>query len=281
MVKLGTLYPNGKIDDLGDADPQTGAFVPGTDSKKRSDEYGWTSILDDTNQFIVADTVEDTGELKYVFGIEVLNMAEACGDEGCQRTVWNSRFIDELGTDDSDGELQKLFKKQAAHLSKEKTVAFLKEHFDNDDEEIEDSIYDEEEPRLIVTLYVIPVSVTEDEVKQACGSDETFNDYLKPDFEKNGDWRAAAWDLNSYGHHVPVAGFEAWEDATAIVEQAKMSALQVKMLFGFYMDRRVNLMGETGWDWLKRSNAMKEEGEDETDAGEEDYEASESSADTD
>jgi len=56
--------------------------------------------------------------------------------------------------------------------------------------------------------------------------------------------------LSDYGAYAPIAEFNS-DDANAAVLAAKSEALVAQMMFGFYMDRRVNAMGSTGWDFIK------------------------------
>lgn len=102
-----------------------------------------------------------------------------------------------------------------------------------------------------VSLSVVsPSQAGEQNLKAAyecCGITQDILDTAKA----NGYLEEAQVEfLHSYGVHTPV-----WDqdgnNYRALLQQARAEAREVGTLFGFYMDRPVNKIGETGWESLK------------------------------
>lgn len=56
--------------------------------------------------------------------------------------------------------------------------------------------------------------------------------------------------LRAYGVKAPLATF--WSnDVEAAVGAAMCESHLVSSMFGFYMDRQINAIGSTGWDWIQ------------------------------
>jgi hypothetical protein len=111
-----------------------------------------------------------------------------------------------------------------------------------------------------ISLEVVPVSVSEQVAHKTIGgysSDSSRWDEALAGRKRDGDWRESVYDLQSYGVTVPVLNVRVLEDKIEeAIEQAKSQAVAVEGMFGFYMDRPVNRMGESGWDWLRRAEAF-------------------------
>lgn len=56
--------------------------------------------------------------------------------------------------------------------------------------------------------------------------------------------------LTDYGATAPLADFRS-DDANAAVLAARQEAVLAQSLLGFYMDRQVNAMGSTGWQFIQ------------------------------
>jgi len=113
----------------------------------------------------------------------------------------------------------------------------------------------EEVDRWWVQLEVVPVSVSPEQARKAIDS-SNWQD-AEESWKRHGDWRDSAWDLQSYGTAVPVWSKEVDDDKLdQAIQEARDQALGVDGMFGFYLDRPVNRMGETGWDWLRQFQAF-------------------------
>lgn len=255
MVKLGTLYPDGRVDDLGEVN---GGLKPGADSARRAEEYGWDTHYEDEDAFYAGKQVEDTEELKYMFGIQITDLGQ-CGE---QRTAFTSELIE-------DG-MRKFYEKDdlvevliGLPDLKDRVEEWAGEEVnldtDSGSEEVHDwcdhNIDEVDESLMETALLVVPVSVPGKTVREACGSEEHFETHSLLEFKKHGDWRSDVWNLAMYGVKVQVASKLSWVESSEFptddIEWVKQVSLQVKMMFGFFMDRQVNAIGETGWDWMR------------------------------
>jgi hypothetical protein len=259
-VKLGTLYPDGHMDDLGEVN---GGMRPGADSTRRAEEYGWELVFDgsDTEQIHVAKRVEDTGELQYVFGIRVDDMTAATGEGG--RTIYTSELIQAGGyLTDKDALRDLILKHPLAEveiLEWYDEPGFSAESLNYGDEAYEwaeEQITEEELNVMYTQLFLIPVRLPEEKMRELIQVDEDFFDeHLLPTFEEHGDWRALAMDLVMCGAGVSLMEWsgtaEEGEWPEKDIQVAKEAALQVAMMVGFLLDRRLNAIGDTGWDRLR------------------------------
>lgn len=261
-TKLGILHESGKTEDLGEVDLQNEVCTPGADSARLAEAYGWECLFEDTDAIYASKEPESTDELKYMFVIAVTDMGNACGSE-CEETRYRS---DLLGPTEY-GTREEVVKALMAHPQREALVgAYFVNEEDNwvpTDEEVmewaKDHVEEQDFTEILTELYVVPVSGNGTFVRRACGDEERF-DSLKESFTKHGDWREAVEDIYRYGAHVQVGSWSSYmptgEWAPRDLETAKQQALQVKMLFGFFMDRQVNAIGETGWDWLRQAGVF-------------------------
>lgn len=252
VVKLGTLYPDGKMDDLGEVN---GGMRPGKDSARRAEEYGWECIFDgsDSEQCHASGRVEDTGELQYVLGIKVDQLPDS------NRTLYTS----ELTPGCKYGSKDDLFKKL---LGLEGVFDMVKEWIDQEDYEpdtkdLEEWAEDQVEEIILTQMWVglvlVPVGLPEKSMRELLDVGETFIDeYLIPKFKEDGDWRCAVQDMMMCGHYIHLKEWVSelvddgeWPEDT--IQVAKEAALQVNMMLGLFLDQRMNAIGETGWDWLR------------------------------
>jgi hypothetical protein len=260
-IKVGILHETGHCDDLGEVDLQKRTSTPGTDSARIAEEYGWECLFEDTSAIYASKEPERTDELRYMFVIEVTDMADACGGE-CERTKYASDLIEGKEFDTKE----EIVKALMALPDREQRVLEYLDPFEDDvpnDDDVLDwarnSVDERTYNEIVTTLYVVPVSGTAAFVEKATGDNERFAE-AKEAFAKDGDWRDSVEDIHGYGAHVPVGSWSSFmpagEWAPKDLLTAKMMALQVKMLFGFYMDQVVNRIGETGWDWIRQAGVF-------------------------
>jgi hypothetical protein len=57
--------------------------------------------------------------------------------------------------------------------------------------------------------------------------------------------------VSSYGAGVVPLWDESGDNLRKLMKQARHEADHAEMLLGFYLDRQVNALGATGWDWLE------------------------------
>jgi len=263
-IKLGTLYPDGHCDDLGEAN---GGFIPGADSARRAEEYGWEQPIDTGSEYLLfSKTPEETGDMRYMFCIRCTDMSQS-GRREDTKIIYLSDLLEggEYETEEA------CIKALLQHPDREQLV--LEWHDDPEivtptDQQVldwaRDNFYEAERPLIITELYVVPVSMIESQLKRvlsSCGliEKDTWDGYQNQ-YREDGDWRSLAYEIVSYGYCVPVGSWSSYPEAGEWpqhdVQSAKMAALQVHMLLGFYMDRRMNALGETGWDWLRNSGVI-------------------------
>lgn len=263
-IKLGTLYPDGHCDDLGEAN---GGFTPGADSARRAEEYGWEKPVDTSDEYLVfSKTPEETSELKYVFCIRCTDMSQS-GSRDDTKIYYLSDLL-EGGEYETEEECVKAL---LQHPDREQRVL---EWYDDPellvptDEQVlewaKDNLYEMSKPLIVTELMVVPVSMGEAQLKKnlsSCGlvEKDTWDGY-KEQHSTDGDWRSLAYEIVSYGYCVTVGSWSSYPEDGEWPEQdiqtAKMAALQVQMLFGFYMDYPVNRIGETGWDWMRNAGII-------------------------
>jgi len=65
--------------------------------------------------------------------------------------------------------------------------------------------------------------------------------------------------LLSCGYTIPTPHEAESDDPDEVIEKLKDESPVVESLFGFYADRRLNLIGTTGWDILKEVGALKDD----------------------
>lgn len=76
-----------------------------------------------------------------------------------------------------------------------------------------------------------------------------------PDWNKMGDV-AQALALSDYGTKA-VLWSEQGSSLRKLVRKARSELTTIGILFGFYMDRAQNAIGNTGWDWIKGEIGFK------------------------
>lgn len=245
---------------MGDIDLNTGESVPGSDSDKLIGDYGWEVLMNgsDTEYVLGAKTVEETPEMKYVFLIEVTDMAAACGGEDCSRSLWRHTLLPNNVYGSKEDGIKALLRLEDART-------YAGAYFDEDagnlgEDEIrewaEDHLEETELSLQVTELCLIPVSLTEKQAKTVIQDDDAF-EHLQKSFKEHGDWRDASLDFKWHGHRVPIQTWEGWiepgEWDEESIKKAKVFALQARMLIGFFLDRQVNQIGESGWDWLRNA----------------------------
>lgn len=116
-----------------------------------------------------------------------------------------------------------------------------------------DATGDEDRPGWLVSIKAVAP-----EAASAEGIDSSFRCIGIDDWEEYAEdegWddetkRLATIDaLVSYGIYAPLSDF--WSDEPEpAVKAAKLEAQGIRSLFGFYMDRVCNRIGNTGWDFI-------------------------------
>jgi len=113
-----------------------------------------------------------------------------------------------------------------------------------------DATGDEDKPEWVVILSAVaPEAVSEENMKRAfdcCGFDLAD---LEEESEEDALYMTLE-ALHSYGIKAPIGEFWCNEPDPA-VKVAMREAVAVRGLFGFFMDRQVNAIGNTGWHFLQ------------------------------
>jgi len=115
---------------------------------------------------------------------------------------------------------------------------------------------DKELHKFVVTLYVVPVSVTEEVAAECLGdSIEMVEEIVGKDPE---DYSELVLDIASHGHRVRIWAETVWAtmpeqpEVKDLIEEAKKQAEPVPDLIKLYMNRPINRAGWTGW-WVMRN----------------------------
>jgi hypothetical protein len=104
------------------------------------------------------------------------------------------------------------------------------------------------DPEWNITLRAVsPESVT-DEAKTSALESSGIDLSEAPNDEERTLWLIEA--LTDYGTTAPIADFYS-DDANVAVLAARQEAVLVQSLLGFYMDRPVNKIGSTGWQFIR------------------------------
>jgi len=191
--------------------------------------------------------VYSTGDgLKYVLSIRVTDLGSACGEK---KDAW---LVDvPVG---KARNVQKIFddKEHAEEYILELQQSGVNATLEDIDETYQ-SLY-------CVELLLVPVSIAQSTMEEITSGDADILDGALDSHHRHGDFREYAWDIAMYGHYVPLWSVNGWwydgEWPEHLIKDAKKQAIPVPQMLGFYLDRRVNALGETGWDWLKRSKAF-------------------------
>ena len=112
---------------------------------------------------------------------------------------------------------------------------------------------DETEPKYYITISAVaPDAVSEDEKNSALQSCDM------EDWYKKTDWK----DLTMVEALV-TCGISAclWQaqgnNIRKLMQDARKESDQIVMLFGFYMDRQLNAIGNDGWDFISGNIGLK------------------------
>lgn len=123
----------------------------------------------------------------------------------------------------------------------------------------EHSVGERDAPREtynVALTVVSPQQVGEEKMQQAYSCCDITDEMLAIAKTKGYLEAVQVEALHSYASGVPI-----WNDNgnnwRKLMKQAKQEALNCQMLFGFYLDRPVNRMGETGWEALKLTNVRE------------------------
>ena len=230
---------------------------------KAIDTNSWEKLdMGSDTDYLIGKVICNDDGLRYRMVIEIMDWDAATGDGDKVFEIQISDHNDLL-----HGRRFRTEKEAEEHLANLPALSELKA--DEDVETLQELchkvIQEIDIPTYMVSLYVVPVSVPQEVIERILGSD--INDWMLEAHAKHGDWRENVWDICTYGHHVPIAvrdlegemsnGIKVNDDRLPeVIEMLQATAQVVEGMFGFYMDRRVNAMGESGWDWLRNAKAF-------------------------
>ena len=273
-MQLGIIESNGKLAGEIELDQQTLTVVRAADDVIRAED--WEEYSD---SFILGPVASTGDGLVYRMCIDLTDLWDA-GGEGKKKYTINLRSLESdfqpLFADLADKEFESYDLAMNALYERRKQI--LDEPDLSKNQEFrkvygetawKSSHYvdDEEIPTFIAALYIVPVSVPKEVILHAvgCGDDKEFELMLDQCFAQHGDYRDYAWDLCSYGHHVPISMVTDGkhevgimyldEGRDAVLKRLKEQAYAVMHIPGIFLEQRVNRLGETGWDWLKHAKA--------------------------
>jgi len=262
-MKIATLNKDGSESRVVELDQETLSVVEARDEYAGEwvDEIDWKTngggiILGPTHRnsdglvyrlvIEVIDWWSATGEGRHFYHV---NLSGVSGDDFAALDATGIRDVDFDTRQEAESVLRQSCEDEGVEL---------------DDAEIFHMIDEDERPTHVACLYVVPVSVPRDVVVSCLGcldDDETMK-WVDDCRRKDGDYRAVAADISRCGHHVPIPvdgtnGLRFLdEDGEEVFKKLRAQARAVEGLFGFFMDRPVNQMGESGWDWLRHARAF-------------------------
>jgi hypothetical protein len=264
MIDYGHISKDKGAVSVATVNQQTLAVESHSPEAVRAEDWEPLDMGGDTDYLLGRVQCNDDG-LRYQMVIEIMDWAEATGET---KTVYELRLSDQ--NDPLHGQRFRTQKQAEEHIAGLPALIELLQdegfaHPDDLPDLYTKIIAEVDEPQFMVCLYVVPVSVPREIIATALGQD--IEEWMLAARKKHGDWRENTWDIHSYGHHVPIA-LKGLDGAMAngvlvdetqkawAIEQAQATATVVQGLFGFYMDRVVNGLGETGWDWLHHAKAF-------------------------
>jgi len=99
------------------------------------------------------------------------------------------------------------------------------------------------ENTYMVNLHAVaPDSVNVEEIKSAC-------ECIGFEYKKDMPTRYIVEALESYGIFAQLFSVQG-NNIRELMKQAREEAKIIKTLFGFYMDRKSNMIGNDGWDFI-------------------------------
>lgn len=269
-MKLGVMHPNGGLTDEIDLDQGTLLVTDASDDVVKKED--WEHHTEET----IAGPVNSTGDgLIYRMVIRVDDLEDT--DLVIKRYLVNAGLMDE--------DLYSLFEDLdglsfATHKQAWDAVSNIIQDVAKDpeaepvpikEEEIDRYIDSYDVPTFGVGLYLVPVSVSRKVMFNAVGYTEDYQGddggirgHIDECFKEEGHYGYFVDDLVRYGHGVPIPltkkdGLEiiCGEDSLeSSIRKAKEQAYAVMSMLGFFMDRPVNALGETGWDLLRNAEAF-------------------------
>jgi len=120
---------------------------------------------------------------------------------------------------------------------------------------LKEAMGDEAENKYSVSINAVaPSQVSKDKIKSAFDSTgieekEEINRLTK-------DKKALSGILSEYGIHASLYNQDG-NNAKELMNEAKKQIPAINTLFGFYMDKPVNMMGNSGWDSIKGDIGFK------------------------
>lgn len=111
-----------------------------------------------------------------------------------------------------------------------------------------DATGDEEQDKYHVSIQAVsPEAAGQDKVNHAFGS-AGYSDEQLTEAENNPIWQVEA--LSSYGIFA-VLWQQSGNNINDLMQQARKESDLIQMLFGFYMDRPENGLGQDGWQLIR------------------------------
>lgn len=105
-----------------------------------------------------------------------------------------------------------------------------------------------DDPEWEVSLKAVSPAAVDDKVRASALESSGMDLEEAKSLEERILWLIEA--LTDYGATAPIADFRS-DDANAAVLAARQEAVLAQSLLGFYMDRKVNAMGSTGWQFIQ------------------------------
>jgi hypothetical protein len=251
MVKIGTLHPDGSYDDLGEVN--RGEYAPGADAERCANEKEWITAYDGDDALYVTKEPLWTGDFACLFGIAVDSAGET-------KEMYFSEELGDARFEDKEGAVKAL-----TALSNCEKLAREWLEYDEDeppnDEEIEEWAQEHVEYEThelsYTSLEVIPVTLPTRVIREICGE---YFEHAEEAYKKDGDWRACAFDLHLNGSRAHIEGWSSWvlegERPDADILTAKQAVLPMFIMFGMYMDRQFNAVGDSHWDILRDAGVV-------------------------
>jgi hypothetical protein len=114
--------------------------------------------------------------------------------------------------------------------------------------------YEADHKYMVIINSVAPSLVSEQDLKGAFESmgvdDPTEQERIRK------DQKAIAGILSEYGLSAPLFN-DVGDNAKKLMDEAKKQGPTITGLYGFYMDKPVNRLGNTGWDFIKGNIGLK------------------------
>lgn len=105
---------------------------------------------------------------------------------------------------------------------------------------------------LVEVIAVAPQAPAKKEIKSCCNS----MGFEYEEFQKL-ESVVQALIMSEYGLHAPLWSKQG-NNKAALLKLAKNEVNAIKIMFGFYMDRQINAIGNDGWDFIQGQIGFKQ-----------------------